>query len=63
MAIGAGMRIGLINDLAVGLNSGGSHSWSMPHEVLHDLAIGAPPDALAPRGQNWGLTTFSPFAL
>lgn len=62
-AMSAGMRIGLVNDLAVGLNTGGSHAWSLQDELLQGLSIGAPPDALAPRGQNWGLTTFSPFAL
>jgi 4-alpha-glucanotransferase len=62
-ALDAGMRIGLIKDLAVGLNSGGSHAWSLQDDLLHGLAIGAPPDALAPRGQNWGLTTFSPLSL
>ena len=62
-AAAQGMRIGLIGDLAVGMNSGGSHAWSRQEEMLHGLAIGAPPDALAPRGQNWGLTTFSPQGL
>lgn len=59
----AGMRIGLIGDLAVGMNAGGSHGWSRPDDLLVGLNIGAPPDPLAPRGQNWGLTTFSPRAL
>ena len=59
----AGMRIGMIADLAVGVASGGSHAWSRPQELMHGLSIGAPPDALGPRGQNWGLTTFSPLAL
>jgi 4-alpha-glucanotransferase len=59
----AGMRIGLICDLAVGMNAGGSHGWTRPHDLLVGLNIGAPPDPLAPRGQNWGLTTFAPRAL
>lgn len=59
----AGMRIGLICDLAVGMNAGGSHGWMQPHDLLVGLNIGAPPDPLAPRGQNWGLTTFAPRAL
>ncbi len=59
----AGMRIGLIADLAVGMNAGGSHAWSQPDDVLVGLNVGAPPDPLAPRGQNWGLTAFSPRAL
>jgi len=58
-----GMRIGLIGDLAVGMNSGGSHAWSRQHDMLSDLSIGAPPDPLAPKGQDWGLTTFSPQGL
>lgn len=62
-AKGAGMRIGLVSDLAVGTDAAGSHAWSRPQEVLRGVGIGAPPDALAPQGQNWGLTTFSPRAL
>jgi 4-alpha-glucanotransferase len=59
----AGMRVGLVADLAIGMSAGGSHAWSEPGDLLLGLSIGAPPDALAPRGQNWGLTTFSPRAL
>lgn len=62
-ALAAGMRVGLLSDLAVGMNAGGSHAWSRPQDVLLGLSIGAPPDMLAPLGQNWGLTTFSPRAL
>ena len=62
-ALAAGMRIGLLSDLAVGMNAGGSHAWSRPDDVLLGLSIGAPPDMLAPLGQNWGLTSFSPRAL
>jgi len=56
----AGMRIGLITDLATGMNPGGSHSWSAQDGVLRGLTIGAPPDLFAPEGQNWGLTALSP---
>ena len=62
-ALAAGMRVGLVSDLAVGMNAGGSHAWSRPGDLLLGLSIGAPPDMLAPLGQNWGLTTFSPRAL
>jgi 4-alpha-glucanotransferase len=58
-----GMRIGLIADLAVGCDSGGSDAWSCPHDMLLRLSIGAPPDLFNPAGQSWGLTTFSPHAL
>jgi 4-alpha-glucanotransferase len=58
-----GMRIGLIADLAVGMDSGGSHAWSRQPDLLVGLNIGAPPDRFNPLGQNWGLTAFSPHAL
>jgi 4-alpha-glucanotransferase len=59
----AGMRIGLVGDLAVGMDPAGSHAWSRQRDILLDVAIGAPPDLYNPLGQNWGLTGFSPRAL
>jgi len=59
----AGMGIGMIADLAVGMDAGGSHAWSRPDDILQGVSIGAPPDPLGPLGQDWGLTTFSPKAL
>ncbi|BBK43529.1 4-alpha-glucanotransferase [Allostella vacuolata] len=59
----AGMRIGLMADLAVGMDGDGSHAWSRPGDVMTGLAVGAPPDLINGVGQNWGLTTFSPPAL
>jgi 4-alpha-glucanotransferase len=59
----AGMPIGLIADLAVGVDSGGSQCWSRPDETLLGLSIGAPPDLLSPLGQSWGLVAFSPRGL
>ncbi|SDA15477.1 4-alpha-glucanotransferase [Sphingomonas sp. NFR15] len=62
-ATGAGMAIGLIADLAVGMDAGGSHAWSRPGDLLTGLSIGAPPDPLGPDGQSWGITAFAPDAL
>jgi 4-alpha-glucanotransferase len=62
-ATGAGMALGLIADLAVGMDPGGSHAWSRPDDLLTGLSIGAPPDLLGPDGQNWGITGFAPHAL
>jgi 4-alpha-glucanotransferase len=59
----AGMRSGLLADLAVGMSNAGSHAWANQKEILAGLEIGAPPDLYNTKGQNWGLTTFSPRAL
>ena len=56
----AGMSIGIIGDLAVGTDPGGSHAWSRQEEIIKGLACGAPPDLYNPLGQSWGLTAFSP---
>lgn len=62
-ALCSGMAIGLIADLAVGTDSGGSHGWSYREAMLQDLSVGAPPDLFNKAGQSWGLTTFAPRAL
>jgi 4-alpha-glucanotransferase len=59
----SGMAIGLIADLAVGMDPGGSHAWSRRSDLLTGLSIGAPPDPLGPDGQSWGITGFDPQAL
>ena len=59
----AGMAIGLVSDLAVGTDSGGSQCWSRQSDTLLGLTVGAPPDLLQRDGQNWGLTAFSPTGL
>jgi 4-alpha-glucanotransferase len=59
----AGMKIGLVADLAVGVHIGGSDSWAMRDALLQGLTIGAPPDPLGPLGQNWMLTSYSPRGL
>jgi 4-alpha-glucanotransferase len=59
----AGMRVGLVADLAVGMSRAGSHAWGAQKDILVGVEIGAPPDLYNASGQNWGLTTFSPRAL
>jgi len=59
----AGMPIGLIADLAVGADGGGSQAWSRQAELLPTLTVGAPPDALNRSGQSWGVSAFSPQGL
>ena len=59
----AGMTIGLVGDLAVGVDTGGADSWVLQGAMLEGLTIGAPPDPLGPLGQNWNLTSYSPQGL
>ena len=59
----AGMRIGLITDLAVGMDPAAAMRGAARVTSCGGLSIGAPPDLFDPRGQDWGLTGFSPRAL
>jgi 4-alpha-glucanotransferase len=59
----AGMAIGLYGDYAVGANPGGSETWSNQAVYRRDAAIGAPPDPLALKGQDWGIPPQDPTAL
>ena len=59
----ATMAIGIIADLAVGMDPQGSHAWTAPQELLRGLHVGAPPDIFNTQGQDWGLTSLSPRAL
>lgn len=59
----SGMGVGLIADLAVGADGGGSQAWSRQDELLASLTVGAPPDILNRSGQSWGISAFSPEGL
>ncbi len=50
-----GMRIGLYGDYAVGVHPGGSETWANRSVYCIGASFGAPPDALALKGQDWGL--------
>lgn len=60
VSLEAGMRIGLYGDYAVGAHPGGSETWAGGDAYCHGASIGAPPDALALRGQDWGLSPLDP---
>lgn len=62
-ARGAGMRIGLYLDFAVGAALDGSATWSDPKLVVAGARVGAPPDAFYASGQDWGLAPLSPTVL
>ena len=50
----AGMDIGLVHDLAVGVAPGGADVWALPDEFARSMRVGAPPDAFNQQGQDWG---------
>ncbi|OED43816.1 4-alpha-glucanotransferase [Endozoicomonas sp. (ex Bugula neritina AB1)] len=59
----ASMMVGIYRDLAVGVDRGGADVWSDRRLYVLDASTGAPPDALGPKGQNWGLPPFNPVVL
>ena len=54
---------GLFRDLAVGSASDGADVWMAPTLYCSGTRIGAPPDPLGPRGQDWGLPPMNPLRL
>jgi 4-alpha-glucanotransferase len=57
------MPIGLYGDYAVGANPAGSEVWTDRQLYCLGAEIGAPPDALALKGQGWGVPPQKPAAL
>jgi len=59
----AGMSIGIIADLAIGVHPGGADAWAGQEFFAPGFTVGAPPDAFNQRGQDWGLPPMHPKAL
>jgi 4-alpha-glucanotransferase len=62
-ALGAGMDIGLIGDLAVGVHPGGADAWAHQDLLVRGMSVGAPPDGFNQRGQCWGQPPWHPHLL
>ncbi|MCX5586747.1 4-alpha-glucanotransferase [Streptomyces erythrochromogenes] len=58
----AGMSVGIVHDLAVGVHPDGSDAFE-PALHARSVSVGAPPDAFNARGQDWGLPPWRPDAL
>jgi 4-alpha-glucanotransferase len=56
----AGMPVGIIHDLAVGVHPGGADAWAQQDYFAAGMSVGAPPDAFNARGQDWGLPPWRP---
>ena len=59
----AGMPIGLYHDFALGSERYGADGWLNQEVLAFKADCGAPPDAFAPEGQNWGLSPLDPLRL
>ncbi|GGY30826.1 4-alpha-glucanotransferase [Streptomyces omiyaensis] len=59
----AGMPVGIVHDLAVGVHPEGSDVWARQGDFATGMSVGAPPDAFNSRGQDWGLPPWRPDAL
>jgi 4-alpha-glucanotransferase len=56
----AGMRIGVVADLAVGAHPGGADAWANAGVLVPAMSVGAPPDEFNQRGQDWGQPPWHP---
>jgi 4-alpha-glucanotransferase len=55
-----GMAVGIVHDLAVGVDPVGADAWLLPGDLAAGATVGAPPDAFNQRGQDWGFPPFRP---
>ncbi|MER5258733.1 4-alpha-glucanotransferase [Streptomyces sp. NPDC002855] len=62
-ALDAGMAVGLVHDLAVGVAPEGADAWALRHCLAAGMSVGAPPDDFNPHGQDWGQPPWRPDAL
>jgi 4-alpha-glucanotransferase len=53
------LGLALKGDLPIGIDRQSVDAWSSPHLFNMDAQAGAPPDAFAVKGQNWGFPTYN----
>lgn len=56
----AGMRIGIMNDLAVGVSQNSAEAWALGEVFAQGCSVGAPPDHFNQTGQDWGQLPWRP---
>lgn len=56
----AGMPVGIVHDLAVGIDPSGADGWLLQDVLAAGVHTGAPPDAFNQLGQDWGLAAWRP---
>jgi 4-alpha-glucanotransferase len=56
----AGMSVGIVHDLPVGVHPGGADTWALGDLFAPRVTVGAPPDAFSQQGQDWNLPPWRP---
>ncbi len=59
----AGMSIGVMIDLAVGVHPEGADAWAFRRVLAQGMSMGAPPDFYNALGQDWSIPPWQPRAL
>lgn len=59
----AGMSIGIVHDLAIGVKQHSADVWTMPGMMVPTMSVGAPPDNYNQLGQNWSQPPWHPQTL
>ena len=62
-ATAAGMPLGIVHDLAVGVHPDGADAWALAEVLASGCTVGAPPDAFNQVGQDWSQPPWRPDAL
>ncbi|MGZ4617285.1 MAG: 4-alpha-glucanotransferase [Frankiaceae bacterium] len=60
VAVDAGMEIGIVHDIAVGVHPGGADAWALQDDLATDVSVGAPPDDFNQLGQDWRVPPWRP---
>ena len=60
VAVDAGMKIGVMHDLAVGVHQLGADHWSDSKVYAQGISVGAPADMYNQLGQNWSQPPWRP---
>ncbi|TRW82336.1 4-alpha-glucanotransferase [Mycolicibacterium sp. 018/SC-01/001] len=59
-AVGAGMALGVMTDLAVGVDPAGADAWALQDVLALGVTAGAPPDEFNQLGQDWSQPPWRP---
>src|SRR6478609_5721175 len=62
-ALRSGMRLGVVHDLAVGVDHSSADAWTLRGVLAPATSVGAPPDMYKKQGQDWGQPPWHPTRL